>query len=434
MRDSYKPRKYKVFTRKNYQTIPQIDAVPRAWLDNLEAVAQVFPFRVNNYVIDELIDWSRVPDDPVFQLTFPHPGMLPEQDLADLRELMRSDAHALALKQAVTRIHQRLNPHPAGQLEKNVPKENGTTCKGLQHKYRQTVLFFPTQGQTCHAYCTYCFRWVQFVGMEDLRFASSRPQDLIDYLEAHPEVDDVLFTGGDPLFMRTRVLEKYIDPLIRRRPGHVSTIRFGTKSLAYWPHRFVHDPDADDLIRLFERIIAAGYHVSIMAHFSHHQEMDSPVMETAVQRIRSTGAQIRCQAPLIRHINDDPAVWRTLWQRQVAMGMVPYYMFIARDTGPRAWFEVPLSRAHEIFSQAYSGVSGLCRTVRGPSMSADPGKVVVDGISEINGEKVFALRFLQARDPEWVNRPFFARFDPEAAWLDDLIPVGPEERFFFQYA
>jgi hypothetical protein len=65
-------------------------------------------------------------------------------------------------------------------------------------------------------------------------------------------------------------------------------------------------------------------------------------------------------------------------------------------------------------------------------MSAAPGKVLVDGVTTIAGQKVFVLKFLQARDAAWVNRPFFARFDPRATWLDDLRPAFGEREFFFE--
>jgi hypothetical protein len=103
--------------------------------------------------------------------------------------------------------------------------------------------------------------------------------------------------------------------------------------------------------------------------------------------------------------------------------MIPYYMFVERDTGPQDYFSVPLARSYEIFRDAYATVSGLCRSVRGPSMSATPGKVCIDGVAEVAGEKVFVLRMLQARDPAQVGRPFFARFDPTATWLSDLKPA-----------
>jgi hypothetical protein len=142
-----------------------------------------------------------------------------------------------------------------------------------------------------------------------------------------------------------------------------------------------------------------------------------------VGRIRSTGAIIRTQAPLIRTINDDAQVWRDMWRAHLRLGMVPYYMFVERDTGPQGYFAVPLARAYDIFRDAYSSVSGLCRTVRGPSMSATPGKVCIDGVAEIAGQQVFALHMIQARDPSLVGRPFFAQFDPEAVWLSDLRPA-----------
>jgi hypothetical protein len=130
-------------------------------------------------------------------------------------------------------------------------------------------------------------------------------------------------------------------------------------------------------------------------------------------------------------VNDDAGVWSRMWSEQVRLGAVPYYMFVERDTGPRDYFSVPLERGWRIFRDAYASISGLARTVRGPSMSATPGKVVVDGITTIAGEEVFALRFLQARRPEWVGRPFFASVDPDATWLDQLRPAFGEAEFFF---
>jgi KamA family protein len=302
--------------------------------------------------------------------------------------------------------------------------------EGTQHKYRETVLFFPSQGQTCHAYCTYCFRWAQFVGIDDLKFASREIERVKHYIEGMPDVQSVLFTGGDPMIMRTAALEKYIEPLLDIE--HLASIRIGTKAPAYWPYRFVTDKDADDLLRLFERVRAAGKNLALMAHFSHPVELQTPVAEEALRRIQETGAVIRCQAPLIRHVNDDAEVWAEMWRRQVRLGAVPYYMFVERDTGAKNYFEVPLGRAFEIFQNAYTSCSGLERTVRGPSMSATPGKVAVQGVSEILGEKVFALAFLQARNPSWVGRTFFAKYDPHATWLDDLEPAFGEKEFFFE--
>jgi hypothetical protein len=134
----------------------------------------------------------------------------------------------------------------------------------------------------------------------------------------------------------------------------------------------------------------------------------------------------------MRHINDDPDVWAEMWQKQVDLGCVPYYLFLARDTGAQHYFAISLERAWKIYRQAYQRVSGLARTVRGPSMSAGPGKVQIVGVSEVAGERVFVLQFLQGRNPDWVAKPFFAQFDPTAIWLDDLKPAFGRRRFFFE--
>ncbi|SCY60976.1 KamA family radical SAM protein [Desulfoluna spongiiphila] len=428
-----KPKNYKAFTTRNIDTIPQFEALPSEIHDAIQIVSRVMPFRANNYVIDELIDWSNPEGDPIFKLIFPQKGMMGVEDYDALAAKFAAGEPEAALQAAARDIQLKMNPHPAGQMELNVPKcDHGQSINGIQHKYKETVLFFPTQGQVCHAYCTYCFRWAQFVGVDDLKFACGDPQALVDYLEAHPEVTNVLFTGGDPMIMTSRILRRYVEPILEKRPGNVRSIRFGTKVLAYWPYRFLTDKDADDLMGLFDEIVAAGFHLAVMSHFSHPRELETDAVQAAISRILSTGANIRCQAPLIRHINDDPEVWRIMWEKQVALGAIPYYMFVERDTGPKEYFSVPLVEAYRIFTEAYSRVSGLARTVRGPSMSATPGKVLVDGIAEVGGEKVMALKFIQARNPDWVNKLFFAEYDEKAVWLDGLKPAFGEDRFFFE--
>lgn len=425
---------YTPITLRDLESIPQIAAMPEALRLQLRAVATVLPFRVNRYVIDELIDWTRVPDDPMYQLTFPQPGMLAESDLATMVALLRRGAPSAEIEAAARAIQTGLNPHPAGQIALNVPRLDGAPLRGMQRKYRETVLFFPAQGQTCHAYCTYCFRWPQFVGHADLKFAAREADRLVDYLGRHPDVSDVLLTGGDPLVMRTAVLRRYVQPLLDAALPGLTTIRIGSKALAYWPQRFLFDDDADDLLRLFEEVTARGIQLAFMAHSSHPRELATPAAEAAIRRVRATGAVIRCQAPLIRRVNDDADVWAELWRRQVRLGLVPYYMFVERDTGPKEYFKVSLARALEIFGDAHRQVSGLCRTARGPSMSATPGKVVIDGVVEVGGRPCFVLRVLQGRDPAWVGRTFLAEYDERAAWLDELRPAGGEREFFFERA
>jgi len=255
-------RKYRAVTRRDIERIAPLRALDRDTRLRMKAVSAVLPFRVNEYVIDELIDWTAIPHDPIFQLTFPQPGMLAARDVDRMVDLLHRRVPAEEITNAAREIQSRLNPHPAGQMELNVPVLDGEPTPGLQHKYRETVLFFPSQGQTCHAYCTYCFRWAQFVGIDELKFANREAQSLVAYLRAHREVQSVLFTGGDPAIMKTAVLRRYVEPLLDPQLDHIVSIRIGTKSPAYWPFRFLTDPDADDLLRLFDEVRRAGTRAS----------------------------------------------------------------------------------------------------------------------------------------------------------------------------
>jgi L-lysine 2,3-aminomutase len=292
---------------------------------------------------------------------------------------------------------------------------------------------FPRQGQTCHSYCGYCFRWAQFVDRPELKQAVPGPDTMTSYLDAHPEITDVLMTGGDPLVMRTDLLASYLEPLLEPDREHVGTIRIGTKALSFWPYRLLAGPEADGLLRLLERLTASGKHVAMMLHLSHAAELKTDAARAALSRLASTGAVLRAQAPVVRHVNDDPQTWAELWQTEVRNGVVPYYMFVERDTGSRRYYGLPLARTVDIYRGAQQRVSGLGRTARGPVMSATPGKVVIDGVVDLDRGPAFALRMLQARRPELVGRPFYAAYDPHAEWWDDLRPYSARDREFFGF-
>jgi len=428
---------YKAYSLHNFRSIPEMKLLSEEELFDIEVVGHVLPFKVNNYVIDELIDWTDYRHDAMFRLTFPQKDMLSKTHFDKMAAAMRKTSDKQELKAVANEIRLELNPHPAGQMELNVPMLDDIKLTGIQHKYRQTVLFFPSSGQTCHSYCTFCFRWPQFVGMDELKFAMRETELLIQYLEEHQEATDLLFTGGDPMVMSYKVFSSFIEPILAdTNKTNIQTIRIGTKSLAYWPYKFLTDKDADQFIDLFERIVQKGINLAFMAHFNHPQELQTEAVARAVERIRATGAQIRTQSPLLNNINADPDIWAEMWRKQVNMNMIPYYMFIARDTGAQRYFEVPIVDAWHIFRKAYQQVSGVCRTVRGPSMSCTPGKVQVLGVNEmpLNGkmEKVITLRMIQGRNPDWVARPFFAKYDPNAKWMNDLKPAFGDSFFFEQ--
>lgn len=428
-----KTSRFKSYNLRNYNSIQQLFKLPDEIRFAMEVVGNVLPFKANNYVVNELIDWDNIPNDPIFRLTFPQKEMLKPEHYNEIAQLITNGANASEVREMANTIRWQLNPHPAGQVELNKPQLScGRQLNGMQHKYRETVLFFPSQGQTCHAYCTFCFRWPQFVGIDELKFAMRESELLVSYLKEHPEVTDVLFTGGDPMIMKAKVLNNYIQPLLEADLPNLRTIRIGTKALSYWPYKFTTDKDADDVIRLFDSVSAAGKHLALMGHFSHGTELKTQAAERAITRIRNTGAEIRSQSPLLRGINDSSTVWSDMWNEQVRQGIIPYYMFVVRNTGAQHFFDIPLEKAWHIFRDAYQNISGIGRTVRGPSMSANPGKVQILGVAEVMGEKVFALRMIQGRNPDWVQRPFFAKYNPDAIWLDDLKPAFGESKFFYE--
>ncbi|QLY30506.1 lysine 2,3-aminomutase [Nocardia huaxiensis] len=398
-----------VSSRPRFYHAAHLDALTaRAGLSARErlrtrAAATVLPFHVNDYVIDELIDWDSAPDDPIYRLVFPLPELLPAEYTELLVRLLRRNASTDEIHSAAKAILHKLDPYPIGRPDSNIPMLNGERLHGIAHRYPETVLFCPSQG----------------------RKNSARDIDrLTTYLRAHPAVTDVLLTGGDPMALSADSLSRCVIPLLTAPGlGHIESIRIATRSLAHWPARFLSAPDTGELLRLFDRIVDSGRNLAILARFTHPRELRTDLAAQAVRQLLGTGASIRTQGPIVHSVNDSPEIWAEMWRTQTRMGMVPYYAFVERETGPREYFEVPLVRAHQIFTTAYRAVSGLCRTVRGPVMSTGPGKVVLDGIPRIHGHRYLSLRLLQCRDPDLVNLPFLAQYDQAARWLDDLRPA-----------
>jgi len=426
MPDGVTTDRYKAISLQSLDKVAAAHPQLEEHLYDVKLAGMVFPFKASPYYVDELIDWEAddVKQDPFYKLIFPTLDML-EDHHREILEKAHAAGDPVALIKTVAQIREDLNPHPAGQKELNAPKEDDDLT-GVQHKYSETVLVFPAAGQTCHAYCTYCFRWAQFIGDDELRFAQKEASSLFNYLEKHPEVSDILMTGGDPMVMKTKTLAQYLEPLTDPNfLPHVQNLRIGTRSLSFWPQRFTTDNDADELIDMLRRVREdGGRHVAIMAHLGHDRELSTQKFEDAVHRLQKEAfATIRSQSPIMRGINDDSEVWARKWRKEIKMGIIPYYMFMARDTGAQQYFDVPLARAHALYSDALRNCCGLIRTARGPSMSCTPGKVEVTGVEEIFGHKAFVLRFLQCRDEDWIGRPFFAKYDPEAVWFDDLEPL-----------
>lgn len=419
---------FKIYNLHNWRTLPQINNLSAEEIEGVEAAARVFPFKVNGYAVDNLIDWSRGAEDPMFRMLFPHREMLSEEDFSALRELIRKGDEA-EIQKKVLEIRERLNPNPAAQ-DSNVPFFRGRLLTGVQHKYRETALIFPTEGQSCFAWCTFCFRWPQFCRTGAMRFSGSSPEDICAYLREQPELTDVLLSGGDPLTMEPERLCRYLRDLLSPGLEHIRNIRIGSRALSWNPRLFLRE-SFEPVLRCFEEIASSGRSLTLAANLCHPRELRSADFQEALRRVRRTGAAVRGQGPLLRGVNDSAEILAELWREEVRSGIAPYYLFAARDTGAKTAFQLPLVKAWEIYRSAYAQVSGLGRGARGPVMSCTPGKALLLGPCSFGGRRALNLIFLQCRRPELVGRPFFAEYDETALWWDQLRPLSEADREFF---
>lgn len=360
------PRKVK-YIRK----VDQIQNIPEAEREKLRRVAEVYVFRANDYYL-ELIDWDD-PHDPIRQLIIPR--------LEELNDWGRLDA---SNEQAITVDH------------------------GVQHKYTDTVLLLCNE--VCGAYCRYCFRKRLF--MDDNDEVTNDVSKGIEYIRNHPEVSNVLLTGGDPLLMSTRRLREIFTQL--RAIDHVKIIRMGSKMPAFDPFRILRDKDFQALLRQFS---TPEKRIYLMAHFDHPREL-TPEAQAGLARYLECGVICVNQCPLIRGINDDPDTLAEMWRKLSHIGVPPYYLFQGRPTAGNEPYEVPIVEGWKIWRDAVTRESGLAGRAR-YSMSHETGKVEICGV---DGEHIY-MRYHRTKYPQNRGKFFVCHRKDDAYWLDQLVPI-----------
>ncbi|GIP47335.1 KamA family radical SAM protein [Paenibacillus sp. J53TS2] len=333
----------------------------------LKPITDKFVFRVNDYYLN-LIDWND-PEDPIRKLVIPNTG--------ELKEYGRWDASDEATNYAVP---------------------------GCQHKYRTTALLIVSE--VCGSYCRYCFRKRLF--RNDVKEAMSDVTPGIEYIAQHPEINNVLLTGGDSLILATRKLRTILEQL--RAIEHVKIIRLGSKIPVFNPMRIYEDPELLDLIREFSTVDQRIY---VMAHINHPREM-TPEAKRGFQALHDAGAIVVNQTPILKGINDDAAVLGELLDRLSWAGVTPYYFFINRPVAGNADFVIPLKRAYQLVEEAKARTSGLGKRVR-LSMSHSSGKIEILAIED--GQAY--LKYHQSRDNDY-GKFMILPCPDEAAWFDDL--------------
>ncbi|MDP6797840.1 MAG: KamA family radical SAM protein [Candidatus Krumholzibacteria bacterium] len=359
--------------RKN---IHRIDALSKEEQDRLALVAERYAFRANDYYLS-LINWED-PLDPIRQIVVPQEGEL--------------DAW--------------------GALDASNEADN-YVAPGCQHKYSDTALLLVNE--TCGAYCRFCFRKRLF--MNDNEEVEFDPTPGIDYIREHPEISNVLLTGGDPLLLSTGKLRAIITRL--REIDHVKIIRIGSKMPAFNPFRILDDPA---LLELLESHSCTNGRIYLMAHFNHPRELTREA-RSALDALHHAGVMLVNQTPIIRGVNSDPKVLAELMQELSWMGVPPYYMFQCRPTEGNKPFEMPIVESWELVREAMTRVSGLARRAR-LTMSHASGKVEVPAVTRDH----IICRYHRARNPEDDGRVMVFHRDDNAYWLDDLRPVELEDR------
>jgi len=283
-----------------------------------------------------------------------------------------------------------------------------TVMPGLEHKYASTALLLISG--TCEGICRYCFR--KRVFMEAAEPCLHDLPAAVSYIRRHPEITNVLLTGGDPLTLPTAVLADTIAQL--KRIEHVQIVRIGTRMPVYNPYRISED---SDLISMISTFSTSRKRIYFMNHFAHPREYTDAAIDCLDAMLRA-GAVLTNQCPLIRGVNDSPEILIELFRTAAACGVVPYYVFQCRPAIGNHAYTVPVEEGYDILEAAKSRVSGLAKRIRFV-MSHTTGKIEIIGITE--GRVYF--KYHRAESDENNGRILICKSNPEARWLDDYLEV-----------
>ena len=282
---------------------------------------------------------------------------------------------------------------------------SNTVLKGMQHKYRQTALVLTTN--QCSMYCRFCFR-KRMVGFSQDEMASQIPE-MVRYVSQHPEINNVLLSGGDALINSNELIEEYLDAF--SAIPSLDFIRIGTRSPAVLPMRIYEDPE---LLAVLKRYCARKQ-ILIVTHFNHPREITEQSVR-AVRALMECGASVRNQTVLLKGVNDDPRTLSQLMNRLTAYGVIPYYVFQCRPArGAVDEFQIPLRRASAVVEEAKTLMNGQAKSFH-YCMSHHTGKIEILGSLE-NGRMLF--RYHQAKHREDDSRIFTSRIADDQCWLQD---------------
>jgi len=215
---------------------------------------------------------------------------------------------------------------------------------GLVHRYPDRALLIATT--TCSMYCRHCTR-KRVAGTRETSISARRLEQVTAYLTAHPEISDVIVSGGDPLTMSDESIDMILSA-IRKVPS-VQIIRIGTRMPVVLPMRIT-----DNLVNILKK-----YHpLWINTHFNHPNEI-TPESTEACRKLADAGIPLGNQSVLLRNVNDNPRVYEQLCRMLVRMRVRPYYLYQCDLVRGVEHFRTPVSRGIEIMEYLRGRVSGL---------------------------------------------------------------------------
>jgi len=409
-------------------------------MDSRELFVEVYSFLATRHTLNS-INWDDFETDAIFQLCFAQPGMINTQTLRQYQEASSAEARA----DIASLYMEQTNPHDGNQQLNKAWFVNDEgemeLLDGSQHKYPQTMLVFDKTTQDCFSFCTYCFRHAQVRGDKDM-FIQKDVEQLHRYLKQHKEVTDLLITGGDGGYMSASRLEKYVMPLIEDPELlHVKNVRLATRSLTYHPEMIL-SPKYDKMLKLFDTLRDNGIQLAWMAHFSTPRELLNASTIAAIRRLQNHAVNIRSQSPIMNHISlfmdqtgkvdieKSAQNWIDLANLLGMLSIGFHSMYAARPTGEHHYYSAPLADIQRIFNRIYHSLSSINRPSRHLSMTISAGKLAILGYSYVNAEKCFALQFSEARNMEWMDRVFMAKWDESQNKINLLQPNEDKQYFF----
>lgn len=230
-----------------------------------------------------------------------------------------------------------------GEADDPLGEDGDSPVPGLVHRYPDRVLLLVDD--CCSTICRYCTR-ARVVEHGSMTPSKARLSAALSYIQAHPEVRDVLLSGGDPLTLGDEVLDWLLTRL--RAIAHVQVVRIGTKTPAVLPQRIT-----PQLVRMLRK------HQPLMCslHFIHPDEC-SPEAVAACRRLSDAGIPLGSQTVLLKGVNDDARVMMELMHRLLVMRVRPYYLYQCDPISGSSHFRTSVDKGLEIIKALRGWTSG----------------------------------------------------------------------------